>query len=51
MRKGMPQQSNNTRGEVSSVKKYVIIGNGVAAALLAENGIEIFGESRTVELL
>ena len=26
-------------------------GDGVAAALLAANGIEIFGESRTVELL
>lgn len=29
----------------------LVDGNGVAAALLAENGIEIFGESRTVELL
>lgn len=29
----------------------LVDGNGVAAALLAANGIEIFGESRTVELL
>ena len=29
----------------------LVDGNGVAAALLAENGIEIYSESRTVELL
>lgn len=29
----------------------LVDGDGVSAALLAANGIEIFGESRTVELL
>ena len=29
----------------------LVDGDGVAAALLAANGIEIFGESRTIELL